>query len=283
MFFRTDMAVERRDMYKAANRIEKEIDGIECEEEKINDILITRVKITNENGEEALQRKKGEYITIDIKKLNNITMEKEQEIINAFSKELLRIIDNHIEKNEEILEDIYSTIHNSLEISSPDKFFGMHYKNKNDLIINVMMCDVIMEKIKFDEVLNHYIEIVINSTENIEEVLRCVEILNNYLKIKSMPIIEKQYILFNICYNVDDIDIRNMTVIMSNIFMDVDIYREKILRTLENRVKNITFEELNGYFNLITKFDDKSIFNNIIKVLKNNRNYYIKYFSNEHL
>ena len=98
-----------------------------------------------------------------------------------------------------------------------------------------------------------------------------------------MPIIEKQYILFNICYNVDDIDIRNMTVIMSNIFMDVDIYREKILRTLENRVKNITFEELNGYFNLITKFDDKSIFNNIIKVLKNNRNYYIKYFSNEHL
>ena len=191
-----------------------------------------------------------------------------------------------VEKNEEILEDIYSTIHNSLEISSPDKFFGfgnMHYKNKNDLIINVMMCDVIMEKIKFDEVLNHYIEIVINSTENIEEVLRCVEILNNYLKIKSMPIIEKQYILFNICYNVDDIDIRNMTVIMSNIFMDVDIYREKILRTLENRVKNITFEELNGYFNLITKFDDKSIFNNIIKVLKNNRNYYIKYFSNEHL
>ena len=103
MFFRTDMAVERRDMYKAANRIEKEIDGIECEEDKINDILITRVKITNENGEEALQRKKGEYITIDIKKLNNITMEKEQEIINAFSKELLRIIDNHIEKNEEIL------------------------------------------------------------------------------------------------------------------------------------------------------------------------------------
>ena len=103
MFFRTDMAVERRDLYRAANKIEEEINGIECEEEKVNDMAITRVKITNEEGQKALQRRIGEYITIDIKKLNNITMEKEQEIINVFSKELSRIIDNHIDKNDEIL------------------------------------------------------------------------------------------------------------------------------------------------------------------------------------
>lgn len=103
MFFRTDMAVERRDLYKNANKIEEEINGIECEEEKTEDITITRVKITNEEGEKALQRKIGEYVTIDIKKLNNITIEKEQEIINTFSKELLKIIDNHIDKKEEIL------------------------------------------------------------------------------------------------------------------------------------------------------------------------------------
>lgn len=103
MFFRTDMAVERRDLYKAANKIEEEINGIECEEEKVDDIAITRVKITNESGEQALQRKKGEYITIDIKKLNNITMEKEQEIINVFSKELMNIIDNHVTREDEIL------------------------------------------------------------------------------------------------------------------------------------------------------------------------------------
>lgn len=103
MFFRTDMAVERRDLYRAANKMEDEIDGIECEDEKINDINITRVKITNQKGEEALQRRIGEYITIDIKKLNNISLEKEQEIINVFSKELLNIINKHIEKNDEIL------------------------------------------------------------------------------------------------------------------------------------------------------------------------------------
>ena len=103
MFFRTDMAVERRDLYRVANKMEDEIDGIECEDEKINDINITRVKITNQKGEEALQRRIGEYITIDIKKLNNLSLEKEQEIINVFSKELLNIINKHIEKNDEIL------------------------------------------------------------------------------------------------------------------------------------------------------------------------------------
>lgn len=103
MFFRTDMAVERRDLYREANKIEEEIDGIECEDEKVNDISITRVKITNKKGEEALQRRIGEYVTIDIKKLNNLSLEKEQEIINVFSKELLNIINKHIEKNDEIL------------------------------------------------------------------------------------------------------------------------------------------------------------------------------------
>ena len=97
------MAVERRDLYRAANKMEDEIDGIEYEDEKVDDINITRVKITNQKGEEALQRRIGEYITIDIKKLNNLSLEKEQEIIKAFSKELLNIINKHIEKNDEIL------------------------------------------------------------------------------------------------------------------------------------------------------------------------------------
>ena len=58
MYFRTDMAVERRDLYKNANKIEDEINGIECEEEIIDDIKTTRVEITNEEGEKALQGKK---------------------------------------------------------------------------------------------------------------------------------------------------------------------------------------------------------------------------------
>ena len=35
--FRTDLALERRDIYNKANNIEKDIDGIEAEEEYIDD------------------------------------------------------------------------------------------------------------------------------------------------------------------------------------------------------------------------------------------------------
>lgn len=113
MFFRTDMAVERRDVYRAANKIKDEINGVKCEQEKIYDSTITRVQIYNKEGEKALQRKIGNYITIDIKKLNNITLAKEDEIINIFADELRKIVDKHIEKDDEILivglGNLYST------------------------------------------------------------------------------------------------------------------------------------------------------------------------------
>lgn len=141
MFFRTDMAVERKDLYKEANNIEK-IEGIECEEEHINDINITRVKIKNKKGEQALQKRQGEYITIDIKKCNNNTVEKEQEIINTFSKELLKLINNHINKTDEILivglgnesatpDSLGSKVVQNIEITRHIKMFLPNAIDKN--------------------------------------------------------------------------------------------------------------------------------------------------------
>jgi spore protease len=67
--FRTDLASERRDIYKKANKLENEIDGIEStKEEKDENIKIERVKIVNESGEKAIGKPIGNYITIDIKK-----------------------------------------------------------------------------------------------------------------------------------------------------------------------------------------------------------------------
>lgn len=66
--FRTDLASERRDIYKKANKLENEIDGIEStKEEKDENIKIERVKIVNESGEKAIGKPIGNYITIDIK------------------------------------------------------------------------------------------------------------------------------------------------------------------------------------------------------------------------
>ena len=68
--FRTDLATERREIYRKANSIENEINGIESEKEEINEnIAIERVKITNAEGQKAIGKPIGNYITIDIKKL----------------------------------------------------------------------------------------------------------------------------------------------------------------------------------------------------------------------
>ena len=48
MDFRTDLALERRDLYRKANNIKDEIPGIETQEEEKEDIKVTRVKITNQ-------------------------------------------------------------------------------------------------------------------------------------------------------------------------------------------------------------------------------------------
>ena len=191
-----------------------------------------------------------------------------------------------VEKDEKIINDIYLMIHSSIEIPNPHKSFdfeNIHHKDKNDLIVNVMMCDVILNKIEYDELLNRYIEMAINNYDNIEEILNCVEIINEYLKPKTKSIIEKQYVLFNICYKIDDIDIRNKTVILSDIFIGVDKYQDQIFDILKQRIENITFEECKGYLNLIRKQENRNLFNDIISALKNNRNYYIKYISNKYL
>ena len=100
MFFRTDMAVERRDVYKAAIKNDN-IDGIESYEEIEDEYKLTFVKITNENGEKAIGKKQGDYITIDLKRINQLSEDEERKIINKISdviKELLK--KNGLEKGE---------------------------------------------------------------------------------------------------------------------------------------------------------------------------------------
>ena len=101
--FRTDLASERREIYQKANNLQ-EIDGIETEQEEIDEnIKVERVKITNENGEKAIGKPKGNYITIDIKKLKIAQEEEINKASETLTKELKKIIDGHIDNQGEIL------------------------------------------------------------------------------------------------------------------------------------------------------------------------------------
>lgn len=102
--FRTDLAVERRDLYRKANNIEDEVVGIESEEDQINEkVKVTRVKITNEQGEEAIGKKKGNYITIDINKINLLTEEELEKASDTLAQELKKLVEGKVGQKDEVL------------------------------------------------------------------------------------------------------------------------------------------------------------------------------------
>ena len=102
--FRTDLASERRDIYNKANKLENDIDGIESEKEEINEnIKVERVKITNENGEKAIGKPMGNYITIDVKNLKIAQDDEIEKAAEALSNELKKVVDMHIDNQGEVL------------------------------------------------------------------------------------------------------------------------------------------------------------------------------------
>ncbi len=102
--FRTDLALERRDLYNKAHNIEKDIDGIETEEEQIDDkIKVSRVKVTNQSGVEAIGKPQGNYITIDFKKLKIANEDEITKASEVVTKELKSLLDKHITNKDSLL------------------------------------------------------------------------------------------------------------------------------------------------------------------------------------
>lgn len=67
---RTDLAIETREIYKTAQKIDDEVPGVETTVDNSDkDMLITKVKITTKEAEEALQKPQGIYVTIEASKL----------------------------------------------------------------------------------------------------------------------------------------------------------------------------------------------------------------------
>lgn len=101
--FRTDMAVERNEIYKKQNSLAEEIDGIENANKIIKDIEISKVKITNENGANALGKPVGNYITLDVKEIKNANEERIEEIAEIMADELRTVIREHVSDTDDIL------------------------------------------------------------------------------------------------------------------------------------------------------------------------------------
>lgn len=102
--FRTDLALERRDLYKKANNLENEVQGIETQEEVIGEKLkVSRVKVLDKQGEEAINKPIGTYVTIDVKNLKLANEDEIQKASEVVTKELKNLIKKHVENKAPIL------------------------------------------------------------------------------------------------------------------------------------------------------------------------------------
>jgi len=101
--FNTDMADERRDIFRKVNKLD-EIPGVETESREEGESIKTNiVKITSKEGEEAIGKPVGTYITIDVKNLKIADNNDIDVASKVVTKELKELINSHVEKQEDIL------------------------------------------------------------------------------------------------------------------------------------------------------------------------------------
>ena len=85
MSIRTDLALEQKELNP------NQTDGIESEETVLDDIKITRIKIKNKNGERALGKPIGTYVTVETPPLTD-SGEMNENAINAVCDELIEFL-----------------------------------------------------------------------------------------------------------------------------------------------------------------------------------------------
>ncbi|MBR0596317.1 GPR endopeptidase [Sinanaerobacter chloroacetimidivorans] len=97
MAFRTDLAIENKEIYDSKNKDKGiEISGVEIEKEKFCDeISITRIKITNEHGSRELSKPLGNYITLEVEGVVDGPEELKEKASSAVALELKRLVHFH--------------------------------------------------------------------------------------------------------------------------------------------------------------------------------------------
>lgn len=88
---RTDLALEAHEIYAEEQHVD-EICGVDIDTFKKDRVSVTRVKILNNEGSEALKKPVGDYVTLEIPEYVHETKEHFDAIIRIFSNELKRMM-----------------------------------------------------------------------------------------------------------------------------------------------------------------------------------------------
>jgi spore protease len=98
---RTDLAVEAREMYRKKISSEIEVPGVNVEKSGNSDVVVTRVKITSDEGANAMGKPIGSYITIEAPQLRENGKELGDEVLRTVSGEIRGIM--NLDKKSTVL------------------------------------------------------------------------------------------------------------------------------------------------------------------------------------
>ncbi|GAA0747402.1 GPR endopeptidase [Clostridium oceanicum] len=87
---RTDLAIEAKEIYE--NKSKNTIPGVEVYKYKENDVKVTEVKIVNCDGEEAMKKPKGTYLTLDIPEFTPYDLNTMDEVSEVLGKTISSVI-----------------------------------------------------------------------------------------------------------------------------------------------------------------------------------------------
>ncbi|WP_010239553.1 GPR endopeptidase [Clostridium arbusti] len=90
MSIRTDLAVEAKELYEKQSS--RKIQGVEISNRKRGDIKISNVKVVTDEGERAIRKPKGTYITIDMPRLIHYDADGMDDVSQVLSEELSSVI-----------------------------------------------------------------------------------------------------------------------------------------------------------------------------------------------
>lgn len=201
---------------------------------------------------------------------------------NQFIKEKVKCIKTLsyillVEDDENIREDIITSINYSEFSKYQEDFTESKEKTKEDLNNNVLMANYIAGKITSNQLFSKYLEKSLIDSTQIEEILNCIKICRFKFNDDREFDAKIFYYIFLHSYKENDIDIRNKLIEMSDIFINTDCEKE-ILEILCDYADNLSYEESIGYIKLLRKVSKDEIYKykEIIEKLENNANYNIR-------
>ena len=87
---RTGLALEAREIHREQSQ--EEVHGVSVDKQEIGDVLITRVEILNDNGESAMGKPKGKYVTLESSSLRKADADFKDKMSKLLAKELKAVV-----------------------------------------------------------------------------------------------------------------------------------------------------------------------------------------------